>query len=229
MISRYDVRRYEEKHPDTWFSIDEKDNIINKEDGEVVCSLDTFVDILRKKNHCDFESVYYCHATLQDTIRCKECGTVIFATDDEWGYDPNLCCPTCGGYKTSLEYWTADEIENDQKKKNTIEFLEQMEREEIEAEKRRKKRNGKYDWQIGSCRIKLGNRALYFDLECDNLFRTKLRGLRLQVHWAHKDGISYYYKKNFTIPLSFSSLRIQIHIHSKKWKEENRRYFSVDN
>lgn len=94
----------------------------------------------------------------------------------------------------------------------------EMQREQIEEDKRYRKRK-KYDWQIWKGRIKLPNRAIYFDLECDNLFKTKLKGLRLIIHWAHKDGIRYIYKKHFRIPLSWSALKISIMIWRKDVKK----------
>ena len=212
MISEYDVRRYAEKYPDCWYTVDENSNIVDKSDGKIVCTLKTMTEHLRHELHCDFESVYYCHGTLQNTIRCRKCGTVIFATDDEYGYDPNLCCPTCGGYETRLEYWTAEEIEADEKKKNTIAMLEQMQQEQIEADKRYVRRGGKYDWQIWKGRLKIGKRyALFFDLECENFPKTRLKGLRLIVHiGVRDDSCGYILKKHWRIPLSVSDFKSRL-------------------
>ena len=219
MISEYDVMRYAKKHPECWYSVDENENIIDKSDGKTVCTLKTMTEHLRRKLHCDFESVYCCHGTLQDTLRCRECGTVIFATDDEYGYDPNLCCPTCGGYDTSFEYWTAEEIAGDEKKKNTVAMLERMQREQIEADERYIRRGHKHDWQIWSGRMKLGKRyALFFDLESDNFPKTGLKGLRLIVHFGYreKDDIGYTYKNSAHIPLSWSDFKIWLRIKRKR-------------
>ncbi len=214
MISEYDIKKYAEKHPDCWYSVDENNNVIDKSDGHTVCTLKSFTQLYREAAHCDFESVYYCHGTLQNTIRCRECGTVIFATDDVWGYDPNLCCPTCGGYETSLEYWTAEEIAGDEKKKNTIAMLEQMQQEQIEADKRYVQRGNKYDWQIWKGRLKIGKRyALFFDLECENFPKTRLKGLRIIVHiGVRDDGCGYILKKHWHIPLSVSDFKSRLRI-----------------
>ena len=222
MISEYDIKKYAEKHPDCWYSVDENNNVIDKSDGHTVCTLKSFTQLYREAAHCDFESVYYCHGTLQNTIRCRECGTVIFATDDVWGYDPNLCCPTCGGYETSLEYWTAEEIAGDEKKKNTIAVLEQMQQEQIEADKRYVQRGNKYDWQIWKGRLKIGKRyALSFDLECENFPKTRLKGLRLIVHiGVRDDGFGYALKKHWRIPLSISEVRTLLRIRRLKRKGE---------
>lgn len=215
MITAYFVKKIAEDNPDKyWYRID-GNNVIDKESNQVVGSLDTFVSLLRKKMHCDFDVIFYCHVSLVTIYQCKECGTVIFSRDDE-EYDPNLRCPTCGEYKTHFEYWTAEDIANDEDKQNTIETYKQMQQDRIEADKRYVKRGNKYDWQIWHERIKLPKRAIILDLECDNLFKTKLKGLRLDVHWAYKDGISYIYKKHFTIPLSWSALKMQVRIRKKR-------------
>lgn len=225
MISKYDVRKYAENNASKcWFSIDENDNIFDKEKGDIVCSLETLTKFLRQKAHCDFETIYECHGLLQVVIRCKECGTVIFASDDELYCEPNLCCPVCSDYKTGFKYWSGEDIKNDTDKQKEIDFLMEMQKEQIEADKRYMKRK-KYDWQIWNGRIKLPNRAIYFNLECDNLFKTKLKGLKLIIHWAHKDGTGYIYKKYFRIPLSMSAIKNSIII----WRSNAKRKREIEN
>ena len=81
---------------------------INVETGEVLCSIEVYTQFMREKLHCDFENVFYEHVSLLNVIRCKQCGTVIFASEDEY-YEANLRCPTCSDYKTGYEYWTKEE------------------------------------------------------------------------------------------------------------------------
>lgn len=215
MISQYDVKQFAEKNADKcWFSVDKDNNVVDKEDNKIVCSLKTLTELLRRETHCDFETIYECHGLLQVVLRCKECGAVIFASDDEWYYESDLRCPVCSDYKTGFKYWSSEDIKNDVEKQKEIDFLMEMQREQIEEDKRYMKRK-KYDWQIWEGRIELPKRAIYFDLECDNLFKTKLKGLRLIIHWAHKDDIGYIYKKHFRIPLSWSALKISIMIWRK--------------
>lgn len=214
MISKYDLIQYAKKSDQCWFRIEEDKNVIDKETGEFICGIDILLQHMREKMHCDFECVYDCHGLLEVVLRCKQCGTVIFTTEDE-DYDPNLCCPTCGEYKTQFEYWTAEDIKADPKKQGTIKHLEQMQQEHIEAEKRRKRRKGKYDWQIGGFRIHSKKHGLIFNLECDNLFRTKLKGLRLKIVWANRDGHGFIYKKRLTIPLSYSYFKLMQRIRKK--------------
>lgn len=224
MISQYDVKRYAEKHPDCWYTVDGDNNIVDKENGKIVCTLKEMTEYIRKEMHCDFESVYYCHGTLQDVIRCRECGTVIFSTEDEWGYDPKLCCPTCGGYKTHFEYWTADEIKSDKKKQDTIEWLEHMQQEQIEADKRYIARGNKYDHQIWKGSMKLSRKyRLFLDLECDNFPKTKLKGLKLIAHIATKDDdCGYIYNKGeIFIPLSIGAFKIWWR-YKRKWRRKEK-------
>lgn len=216
MVNTYDIKRYAEKYPDKcWYIVNDGDMIVDKDTNEIRCHISEFVDAIRKKMHCDFEYVYGCHAMLEITYRCKECGTVIFAAEDE-RWEPNLCCPVCSDYKTGFDYWTGEEIAASEEKQNTIAFLEKMQADQVEADKRYKQRGNKYDWQIGSGKIKLFQRAVFWDLECDNLFETKLKGLKLKIHWAHKEDGSYVYRKNFFIPLSISAFKIKRMIAKEK-------------
>lgn len=208
MITKYDLKRYAEINKDNskcWFIIDENDNVINKETKEIVYDLDHLLSSFRKKLHCDFESIYYEHVLDYAVIRCKECGTVIFTFED-YRYEPHLNCPTCSDYKTNFEYWTKEEIDNDIDKQKQLQGLQLMEKERIEADKRHMKRH-KYDWEIGKCHLNISkNKRIYFELQCKNLFKSFLKGLRLKVSMGNKDesGVGYIIKKTCTIPLSIS-------------------------
>ena len=137
MISKYDLIRYAENKSDQcWFRIEEEKNVIEKETGKFVCDINILLQHMREKMHCDFECIYDCHGLLEVILRCKECGTVIFTTEDE-NYDPNLCCPTCGEYKTWFEFWTAEDIKNDPQKQEAIRHFEQMQKKQDELEQHR--------------------------------------------------------------------------------------------
>lgn len=211
MISKYDIRKFHELHADTLtYKINENDMLVHKETGAVLCSLDEFTISMRRHLHCDFECVYSCPASLLMVLRCKECGCVIFASDDAYDCDDNLCCPVCAGYDTHFRYYTSEEIASDEKKRKEVELYEEFTREQNEAYERREKRNGKYDWEICKGKIPIGYKhALYLALECENLFRTGLKGLRLTWDWAVKDDICFTYKKRGVIPLSLWSFKIQ--------------------
>ena len=220
MISKWEIERYFKHHKDELeYRVDENDMIVHKETGEVLCSLDDFVDHTRKKLHCDFESIHYCHGMLYNVLRCKECGTVIFTYEDE-NWDQNLCCPVCANYKTHFKYYTVEDMNQDDDKRKEIEFLEETEREMIESDKRWVKRKGKYDHQICKGRIPFGSKyAIYYDLECNNLFKSGLKGLRLILHWAVKDDMCYTYQKSIMIPLSLYAIKIQIMIRRMRRNE----------
>lgn len=162
--------------------------------------------------HCDFECIHHCHVSLETTLRCRECGTVIFSRDDE-EYDHNLCCPTCGGYETHFKYWTKEEIENDTQKADTIKFLEEWTKEENEAYERRKRRKGKYDSEIWNWTIRGKKHGVKFELKCDNLFKHGLNGLYFRINWMERDDCGWFvYRKWWEIPLSISYLKLMIRI-----------------
>lgn len=225
MIFKYNIIEYAKQFPDKcWYIVSEDETrIINKATGEDMCSMDTLVEVMRDKLHCNFEVIYSCHPTLETTLRCKECGTVIFTHEDE-RWEPNLCCPVCSDYKTNFEYWTAKEIKNDKKKQNSINFLIKIQEEQEESYRRQKRRNGKCDWQIGKCKMKFANKIIVFELQCDNLFRTKLKGLKLRIAVGTKceDHIGYIINNYFTIPLSISAAKTvyKIHKHNRNKPEE---------
>ena len=47
--------------------------MVDSKTGENICSLETYVNFLRKKLHCDFECIYHEHVSLTTIYRCKEC------------------------------------------------------------------------------------------------------------------------------------------------------------
>ena len=83
-------------------------------------------------------------------------------------------------------------------------------KEERESYERQKRRKGKYDWEICKGKIPIGSKyAIYLALECNNLFRTGLQGLKITWHWAVRDGIGFIYKKYGVIPLSWYAFKIE--------------------
>lgn len=224
MISKYDMKKYIKENPDKFPFIykEEEDAIYNKE-GNYLSSLDTFLEIYRKKSGESFESIYYEHAFLQDVLRCTECGTVIFTWDDE-RYDPHLKCPICTDYKTHFEYWTKEDIESDKSKQDTIKLLKEEMEYKAERNRRIKRRNGKQDWEIAI--KKFYGKKVFFKivLECDNITESYFKGLRLKIEIGKKDDnndITYSVNKFITIPLSWSAFYIQfIYKHIRRNKND---------
>lgn len=154
MISRYDVIKAlkvaQEKGDDIPFHLSPDEKLLLKNTtNEPISTLDDYVSYLRKKLHCDFESIYYDHASLTDVYRCRQCGTVIFGGDDEDHYDPNEKCPTCCGDESVCQndYWTKEEIDSDPEKQKTIKSLEEFTAHERRHHERMKLRDGLRDWE----------------------------------------------------------------------------------
>ena len=208
MISKWDMKNYIKKNLDKFpYTYKEEDDALyDKETNEYLTSLDTFLDLYRKKSGESFESVFYDHIGLFDVLRCTECGTVMFTYEDE-SYDPYLKCPTCVGYDTHFEHWTKEDIDSDKEKQLRIKHLEEETERQIEANERQKRRNGKYDWQIGKRKIRLKRYSIDFELECNDVTKSYFKGLRLDVNIWRKENVedlcSTLYKC-FTIPLSGS-------------------------
>lgn len=227
MISRYDVIKYLEKHQDELQAhFDKELDACVTPDGRVLCTIDQLTQSLRKDNHCDFECIYSCHASLDAVYRCKECGTVIFTGDDE-RYDPLLRCPTCGGYHHHGDFWTKEEIEADEEKQRQIKGMEEYMRYEDEAYRRRKARGGLYDWQLFD-KTYYGKKHCYtIEITVNNITESKIKGLALKISVGDKDddGISYAIKRWYTIPLGITAIyRYWILPYSKKYPEEFRKY-----
>lgn len=223
MISNYDVIQHIKNDPkNTMCRVsDDNKNIIDIETGNVLCSVDYLANSLRKRMHCDFTCIYAEHVSLKVIYRCNECGTVIFASEDEW-YDPNLCCPTCGGYHCHFEYWTKEDIENDDEKQKALDFYKKLDEDMIAAEKRRQVRGGLYDWQL--FKKSYHGKKYYVDFEL-----RKLAGIDLEITVGEKEEneITYLCNKYYRIPLSPHAFYIMyIFPYTKKCTDERLRKYA---
>ena len=233
MINEYIVRGAFKKaklegRPLVMYMNEEETELFDSETNKFVCTIETYTKYLRKELHCDFETVYYEHATLDEVLRCKQCGTVIFTGDDE-RYDPNLCCPGCGEYKTSLVYWTGEEIEQDEAKRKTIEMYEEFSRQQKIEYERRKRRGGLYDWQLIDKTKFFKKWAVHIELEDfghpwdgeKNYKPWWKRMIQFRFSFAKKDDdISYSTKWKIEIPLSPYSWYIKYRIWKKRRKKD---------
>ena len=243
MISRYDVIRAFEMADKkgeklAMYLSEDKKSLMDTKTGEFVCSMEEYIDYMKRKLHCDFECIYSEHASLTTIYRCKECGAVIFTGDDE-RYDPNLKCPVCAGYNHN-DYWTKEEIEADEKKQKQIQLYIDIMEEEAEAYKRRQARGGLYDWQIW--KKKIYGKKRYWGFELQDFGRqlgvSKINpnykrpwykcNLELTIDTGKKDedSIGYSATKHYRIPLAPYSFFIQfIYPYSKKCHPDVRKYY----
>lgn len=173
--------------------------MLNK-DGSVLGTIDDYVNAMRKTLHCDFEGVYYEHASLLNIIRCRQCGAVIFTHEDE-RYDPNLCCPVCGKYDTSFEYWSKEDIDSDKGKQNAIKIYNKMRKWQIRDD-RRYKRTGLTCSQLWKHKGKIKD-GMYKVYTLERMCGCRgIRGLNIQInYWKHDESIDSYIwenKKNYS-------------------------------
>ena len=234
MLSKYDMIRYvkrmkSENEDFPFYLSEDEEEIIDSRTNRTVCSVDTYLDAMRKKLHCDFEVIYEEHGLLTLVYRCRECGTVIFGGDDEERYDPNLTCPTCSDYKTWLGYWTKEEIENDPQKQKEINSLIAMQKYQNEYYERRRRRGGLLDSELWKKEFRLKNSSYTVTLECMNLWGERLKGLNLHIiKFSRKHsndlGLSSEWFKR--IPLSPYAVYIQwIYPYSKRCHSSLRKYY----
>lgn len=214
MFSKYDAISYLRKNADNDkmpIGYNEETNCCyDKGNGEEICHIDTFVSHMRKKLHCDFDCIFHEHASLTTVYRCNECGAIIFSGDDE-RYDPNLVCPNCTDYPHT-DFWTKEEIENDEQKQRELNGLLEYARIIQESEERRERRGGLYDWQLARKKFFTKKHSYNFELKVDDITKSKVKGLELEIGIGENEnpdkeyGI-YTVKHIFTIPLSFNSLK----------------------
>lgn len=231
MITTYDVARMLKKQkergdPAPFYLDEDGKTLIDNETNKGFSTVDEFADYLRKNYHCDFECIFHEHASLTTIYRCKECGTVIFGGDDE-RYDPKLCCPTCGNYKTHLTYWTKEEIDLDVNKQSVIKAYEKWTEKMRERDARRERRHGLYDWQLFSKAFNFKKYRVRVELiDCshpwdkDELYEPWYkRMITLEFTFYKKDEEFLYIRtKSFSIPLTPYTIRTR-YIWRKKLNE----------
>lgn len=214
MISRFDLEQYCRHSANAPFYI-EGDEVFDVETRQRLTTVEDFLERCRRKEHCDFETVYYCHGTLEHVLRCRECGTVVFASDDCSYYEDALCCPHCSDYKTGFEWWSGSDIERDANKREVIQQLERMQQEQDEAAERFMRRN-LHDWQIKKYYKEFKKHAVSVEFNAENYIKSGLKGLYVEITiWERGGDLGVgvlKWKRSIEIPLSWS--RFKYHI---KW------------
>ena len=213
MITKFDLKRIikSKSEDELMYRFDLENEIIyDKNTNEEICSLDTYLTILRKENGQSFKYIYCDPASLIDVIQCTECGTVIHSHNDE-RYDPFLKCPTCVNYKTNFEYWTKKDIDSDINKKNMLINYEEINKYEREYDVRIKKRKGKYDWQIFKKNFNFRKKIIKLELNCYNITKSYFKGLFLGISIYKPDKETnnfntFILNKSINIPLTPSGI-----------------------
>jgi DNA-directed RNA polymerase subunit M/transcription elongation factor TFIIS len=222
MITTYDVIRYfedrEKAEPGQGkeYYDPETKMIIHRPSGMFLCSVADFARKLRLQEHSDFSCIYSDHVQLTSVLQCNECGTVIFARDDE-DDDPNLVCPNCTSYQTNFTFWTKEEIEGDPDKARHVEFYRNMREYDIEHDKRVESRGGLMDYELFHFPlIRIFGKQIKLELHVDSVInKFPLKGLSLYISIAkkekHRDASGCYIRqKSFLVPLSISAIREKV-------------------
>lgn len=221
MISQYDVKEAL-KRSDIIGYREEKNEVFEKESGKVLCNLEEYTNHMRKKLHCSFESIYYDCASLMNVLKCTECETVIFSTDDYEEHDTKLKCPTCSDYKTHFDFWTKEDIQSDIRKQNTLDFYDEMNKRDDRIHNRQKK-TGLNNWEIWKKEINKGLKKTVYILGVFDYDSNKIRGLHLEKKvWIKEKEDSFGYtlsKGGCKIPLGwtyFYTMYLYSHIKNLK-------------
>ena len=89
-----------------------------------------------------------------------------------------------------------------------------------ESRRRRESRNGLYDWQVWKHSIYRKKKRVYLELLCDDYFKSKLKGLMLEIRVFYKELGTFVHKKAYIIPLSWSALKTtKIQPILNRWRE----------
>lgn len=232
MVNDYQIKTAINSIPELDFFYKKEDNSIrNRADNSFICSFETYSKNYRKLTGQSFDCIYYCGGTLEEVLQCTECGTVIFSTEDYERYDPHLRCPTCTGYETYFEFWTKEDIEKDHEKQKTIELFKWLKNEEKETRELQKKRKGLTHWEIGKRTFCGKKRYIEVILECNDIRKSYLKGLRLHIRIGRKDrpdDLGYTIYHTIRIPLSWSQFYIQfIYTHLGKCSPDLRSKFYI--
>ena len=180
-----------EKYPDTY---DLETKIIELGDG-LQSNLDKFYEKYCKIGR-NFECLYYEHISDFGVSRCKDCGTVIFVKEDDDFCISDWRCPICVEHKIfGFEYWTKEQIEQDEIKQNTIELYAKMKAQQDKDDERYKK-TGLYNFQLFKKEFVFGMNFIVIEISTS---------YSMEINFSKKkdkDSIFYTEKFRMRIPLS---------------------------
>lgn len=229
MLSEYSLKKYLKTSDKSVYKLSEDENdVLDKETGERICSFNIFLMYMKHKLHCNFESIYEEHGTLQNTLRCKDCGCVIFASESCEDYDEDLRCPVCCNDPSvcHFKYWTKDEIDSDEVMQRSVKFM--MDETERKArEYARYKVRGLWDRQRWRKTFKIGHKNFRltlinpsYDGDTKKCRKPVDRYLEIST-WTDEEGIIH----SHDIPMSWYNFYIRfIYVYSKKCHPSVRKY-----
>lgn len=172
-------------------------------------SFQEIYDKVLKENGMSFKCLCDVHWENMSILECTECGTIIKYYYDEW-FEPDFKCPVCTDYKTGFEYYTKEEIAENEELQAIIKIYIDLDKSFKEQDERRKKRNGLEDYQLTKpLRIKIGNKLYVINVLINSILnKNKLKGLRLSIDKSEKDSdYTWVVKSTTTIPLSIGAYR----------------------
>jgi hypothetical protein len=228
MYNKYNFEKQMEKEA-AKYHYDIATKTFNDEQGNFLCTLDTFWDRYAKKSGLSFECIHDEHVSCFSLLRCTECGAVIHYSYDE-GYEPNFSCPVCTDYKTHYKYWTKDDILSDLNKQKYIDAMIEMDKWEEETYKLKKKRNGLNSWELWKTSKEKKNKKYDYSFECSDIREGWWKGLKFNINiWKKAEELNgYLWEKKISIPLSWSAFYIQfIYRHLGKCHKDLRSKFYI--
>ena len=218
MISKYEMIDYFKKNGDKFkfYYNKETDCLHDKIDNTLTIKMDDFLQDYKKKNGESFECINDEHIFCWSLLRCTECGTVVFYYYDE-KYEPNFKCPTCTDYKTSYEYWTKEQIEQDEDRQKCIQFHVNSAKWEEERHQREKKRHGKNDDQLLVIKKRTKKHSYTFELKCNDIMESHIKGLMLKIgrYTLDENGFGTNHKE-VRIPLGITDLLFEIRLNKHR-------------
>lgn len=132
------------------------------------------------KNPNDFTCIYCDYLNEFEIVECNNCHAVIIV-DNTSHYEADLTCPCCTDYKTQYKYYTANEICYDIILSNGLFALKNAYQCDIEMEKRIKKRNGLYDWELWTKKFTFKNHKYVVTALVDDITKSKIKGFNIKI------------------------------------------------
>lgn len=189
-------------------------NMVCDDEGVPMMTLDQFVSYMKRKQHCDFESLQ--GGKYKSAYKCNECGTYVLDCMDK-----DLCCPVCSNYKLKTGiYWTKYDILEHISIKEDINAIEQETAKWKEHIERVISRNGLWDNVLYRKLFHTKKKNYVITLFIDDINnKFKLKGLHMRLISSKNNTTDN--NKSIDIPLGFLSLKrnIDTYINSRKIKK----------